>query len=154
MNIRAAASPSFRLWALAISAVVVGVTWQYLSLWLAERYVGAYPRVVDVVMDRLPPYSFGIYGELFFYGLVLLAVMPHFRYRSRETWRVLLVIGIFYFIRGIFTMFLPIGTPLGAVPPADRLDIYGFSTHSYFPGGHIGLLTILAKELKEKNLKP
>lgn len=136
--------PSKRLWGLSICAALTGLAWQYGSLWLIERYVSRWPSVPDVWMDALPRYEFGLVGELWFFGLILLFAAPHFRENWRSTPRVLLALGLFYFLRGWFMFLFPIGAPAGAVSPDDRLNVWGFAEHAYFPGGHIGVLTVLA----------
>lgn len=136
-------TPSVGAWAAGISVAIIGVTWQYLSLQLVERFVTVFPSVPDVLMHRLPRVEFGLWGEALFFGLVLCFVIPHFRYQWRQTPRVLMTLGLFYFVRGWFMFLFPIGAPAGALAPIDRLNVWGYATHAYFPGGHIGILTVL-----------
>jgi membrane-associated phospholipid phosphatase len=44
--------------------------------------------------------------------------------------------------RGIFLWLMPIGAPPGA--PVDALKVYPYSNHSYFPSGHVGLISLCA----------
>lgn len=145
--------PTARQWVTGVLVAVIGVTWQYTALWLVERWVQTYPRVTDVVMDRLPRLNFGIWGELFFFGLLVLILVLFFRRQAWDTPKVLLTLGIFYFVRGTIQLFLPIGAPLNALPPDQRLNLWGFASHAYFPGGHIGVLTILTMSLKNQVIR-
>lgn len=145
--------PSAREWGVSILVLLIGISWQYLSLWWIERLVDNFPRVSDVLMDRLPRIDFGIFGELWFFGLILLFAIAHFRSQPSTTPRVLRAIGLFYFVRGWFTFLFPIGAPAGAVAAAERLHVWGFETHAFFPGGHIGILTILAMSAPNKTIR-
>lgn len=131
-------------WSLAISVAAIGVTWQFLSLSLIERSVTIFPRVSDVLMDKFPRIDFGLFGELWFFGLILLFCCFHFRRHWRDTPEVLMALGLMYFFRGWFLFLLPIGAPLGSVGADQRLSIWGHESHAFFPGGHIAILTILA----------
>lgn len=131
-------------WSVAVLVAAIGVTWQFLSLDLIERSVTDFPRVADVLMDRLPRVDFGLFGELWFFGLITLFSVWHFRRNWRATPEVLTALGLMYFIRGWFLYLFPIGAPLGSVGAADRLSIWGHEAHAFFPGGHIAILTVLA----------
>lgn len=134
---------SAKRWIVAIIIAAIGVTWQYSALSLIERYVTNYPTVPDVVMDNLPRVDFGIFGEIWFFGLILLFAIPHFRRNWRRTPDVLIALGLMYFIRGWIMFLFPIGAPTSAVGAAERLSVWGYESHAYFPGGHIAILTIL-----------
>lgn len=141
--------PTASLWLLAVLTAAVGVTWQYISLHLVEKFVTVYPSVPDILMNTFPQYFFGLWGEGLFFSSALLFAIPHFRWHWRDTPKVLISLGLFYFIRGWFMLLFPVGAPMGAVSPDVRLNIWGYATHAYFPGGHIGILTILAMNLQE-----
>jgi membrane-associated phospholipid phosphatase len=63
-------------------------------------------------------------------------------------------IGLAYFIRACFLIFIPIGPPAGSIPATERLSIWGFANHAYFPGGHMGVLVVYAMNLPVKRLRP
>lgn len=133
-----------RRWIIAILAAVVGAAWNFVALALIERSVTVFPRVPDVLMDNLPRIDFGIVGEIWFFGLIALFAILHFKRQWRTTPVVLLALGLMYLIRGTFLYFFPIGAPLGSVGADARLSIWGHETHAFFPGGHIAILTIFA----------
>ncbi len=137
-------NPSWRKWVVAIIIAVIGVGWQFGSLALIERFVTTFPAIPDVLMDHLPRVEFGIVGELWFFGLILLFAIPHFRANWRTTPNVLMALGLMYFIRGWFMFLFPIGAPAGALSAAERFSVWGHESHAYFPGGHIAILTVLA----------
>jgi hypothetical protein len=121
-----------------------GAAWNIAALSLIERSVVSFPHVTDVLMDSLPRVDFGIYGELFFFSLIMLFSIAHFRRQWQTTPYVMMALGAMYAIRGMFLYFFPIGSPLGSVGAGQRLSIWGHESHAYFPGGHIAVLTILA----------
>ncbi|MBI5466622.1 MAG: phosphatase PAP2 family protein [Candidatus Kerfeldbacteria bacterium] len=136
--------PSSRRWLVAVGIAAIGVTWQFLSLALIERSVSVFPTVTDVLMDRLPRIDFGFFGESWFFGLVIVFALWHFRRQWQRTPEILMALGLMYFLRGWFLYLFPIGAPYGAVSPDERLSIWGHESHAFFPGGHIAILTALA----------
>ena len=147
-------NPSARQWILAGIVVAGGVFWQYFSLWLVDRLVTIFPSVSDLLMDRFPVITFGLWGEVLFFGLILVFAIPHFRLYWQDTPRILITLGLFYFVRGWVQLFFPIGAPAGAIDPSQRLNIWGYANHAYFPGGHIGILTILVLNQRVRSLRP
>lgn len=147
------ARPTIGQWILSIVTAIVGVSWQYGSLALVDRWVHVYPSVPDVLMDRLPRLEFGWWGEVLFFALILMFAIPHFRWNVWDTPKVLTKLGLFYFVRGWLQLFFPIGAPLNALPPDQRLNVWGYASHAYFPGGHVGILTIMALNLRSKKLR-
>lgn len=137
-------NPSVSSWIIAAVIAGIGVTWQFWSLALIERWVTTFPSVSDVVMDRLPRVDFGWLGEAWFFGLILLFAVNHFRRQWHATPAVLSALGMMYFLRGWFLFLFPIGAPHGAVGPDERLSLWGHEAHAFFPGGHIAILTVLA----------
>lgn len=133
--------------------VTIGVTWHFQALSLIERSVTSFPRIPDLLMDHFGRYDFGIIGEIWFFGLILLFAIPHFRRQWRATPGVLTALGLMYFIRGWFLFLYPIGAPLGAVGADQRISIWGHESHAFFPGGHIAILTILAMFAPERWLR-
>lgn len=133
----------------ALTVALLGVALEYAVLISVDRLVDDFPRVSDVLMDRLPLIQFGWVGEALFFSLVAIFAWRFFRRQWRDTPRVLVAIGLYYSLRAIFLLLLPIGSPDGAAPIANRLNIWGFANHAYFPGGHIGILTILTLSVRE-----
>jgi membrane-associated phospholipid phosphatase len=132
-----------RTWSISIITATVGVWWQFYSLALIERYVTSFPTVNDILLEALPLVQFGLWGEAWFFLLIGLFAVDHFRFEWRRTPEVLMTLGTFYFVRGWFMFLFPIGAPTGALDASQRLNIWGHASHAYFPGGHIGILTIL-----------
>lgn len=144
-------SPSeIRRWVIAVLVATIGVTWHFQALSLIERSVTSFPRIPDLLMDHFGRYDFGVLGEIWFFGLILLFAIPHFRRQWRTTPSVLAALGLMYFIRGWFLFLYPIGAPLGAVGADQRISIWGHESHAFFPGGHIAILTILAMFAPER----
>lgn len=133
-----------RRWLIAIVVALVGVTWHFRALSLIEKSIAIFPRIPDLLMDHFARYDFGVFGEIWFFGLIALFAVSHFRRQWRETPSVITALGLMYFIRGWFLFLYPIGAPLGAVGADQRISIWGHESHAFFPGGHIAILTILA----------
>lgn len=144
LNAPTTPAPSQRRWILAILIGGLGVAWHFTALSLIERLVTSFPSVPDVLMDRWPRVDFGLFGEVWFFGLIALFAVAHFRADWRKTPDVLIALGLMYFVRGWFLFLFPIGAPGGAVGPAERFSVWGHEAHAYFFGGHIAILTVLA----------
>ncbi len=133
--------------------LAIGVTIHMLALYSTDRAIGTFPSVPDLFMDRLPLVKFGVWGELYFAALLLFFAWSFFRQRGHDLARVLLLLGVFYALRGVFLFFLPIGMPHGAAPLAERFTFYPYGTHAYFPGGHVGILTIMSLMLANRRTR-
>lgn len=134
---------SLRVWVLSISVLLLGIAIQYTGLALAEAWVHSYPSVRDVLVEQLPNWQFGIFGEAYFLVLLLAINWPLFRSGARRVPQVLITLGVFYAVRGIIQLLFPIGPPIDAIPVGQRIDFYGFAEHAFFPGGHVGIMTIM-----------
>ena len=123
------------------------------ALALIERYVRTFPSVPDVAQASLPYVNFGLAGELSFVAFLVAALLVIVIRQPRTLPAILAMVGIFYAIRGLFLFLLPIGAPPTAPLLASRLAIYPFSSHSYFPGGHAGLMSILSLSMTSRSRK-
>ena len=130
-------------WIAAIAAVA-GVTVHMGALALIERFTTTFPSVPDVLLERLPYVNFGIPGELAFVVFLVLVTVVIVRSRNVTVAGVFTQLGLFYAVRGLFLFLHPIGSPADAPPVDSRIVIYPFPSHAYFPGGHVGIMTILS----------
>lgn len=137
-----------KIW-LSLAIALAGVGVHMGALALADRLVTIFPAVSDILMDRWPAFDFYLIGELFF-AAIILAIIYNILGRQRpDIARILVMVGIYYAARGIFLLFLPIGAPHGAPLPADRFVFYPYPSHAYFPGGHIGIMFLLARAIRD-----
>jgi hypothetical protein len=114
-----------------------------------ERFTTSYPSVHDEFMARLPYVDFGWPGELYFFAFVAAVTLVHVRTQRSTVAGVFAKLGLFYAVRGVFLFLLPIGSPADAPPIASRFVLYPFPNHAYFPGGHVGLMTILSLSVRD-----
>lgn len=141
-----------RVW-FGLLFLCIGVGWHMAALAIAERTVGSYPPIDDIVLRVLPRIDlFGIGEAIFFAYLILFAVL-FFRQQDRDLGRLLTTLGLFYALRGFFLLLLPIGPPLDAFVADDRLTIYPYASHAYFPGGHIGIMLVMAWAIRHRQLR-
>jgi membrane-associated phospholipid phosphatase len=137
----------------AVSVLMAGVAIHMLALFITDRAIASFPSVPDLLMDRLPRVDFGVTGELFFVAILIFFAVTFFRQPKHDTARLLIALGMFYALRGLFLFFLPIGMPFGAAPPEERFTFYPYGTHAFFPGGHFGILTIMALSLTDRRAR-
>ncbi|MBI2984627.1 MAG: hypothetical protein HYY50_03310 [Candidatus Kerfeldbacteria bacterium] len=134
----------------AIRIFLLGHFIHWGALALVDRMVANYPSVSDILLDRLPPLKLFLIGELYFAGLLIFYLWHFSRRQSQDLSYGLAVVGLFYALRGLFLLFLPIGGPHGAIPPTDRFVLWPFPSHAYFPGGHLGLMFLLGFLLRDR----
>jgi hypothetical protein len=115
-----------------------------------ERLTSHFPSVPDVLMSRLPYVAFGLPGELGFLAFLIVVATVLIRAQPRTVPSVLVKLGLFYAFRGLFLFFLPIGPPFDAPALENRFVLYPWANHAYFPGGHVGLMTILSLSVQER----
>ena len=127
---------------LATAVMAAGLAVHQGLLQLTDAHVRFYPHLADPVLSRLPTLNIEVAGE---YGLAVILVLfsfHHFRRQPERTPLLFVAIGMLYAARGVFLWLMPIGAPPGA--PLDSLHLYPFANHSYFPSGHVSLISLCA----------
>jgi membrane-associated phospholipid phosphatase len=137
----------------SVFVLALGVAIQFGTLALADRLVPTFPSVYDVTFDVLPRLDFSYIGELFFFLFLALFAIIFFRQPQRDLSSLLIQLGIFYAIRGIFMLLLPIGSPEGTGSVGDRFLLYPYASHAYFPGGHVGIMLLMSLALQRRFLR-
>jgi len=139
------AKPRVRVSGLAGALVLAGgLTLHMGALASIEAFVHDFPSVPDVIQARLPYVDFGVPGELLYFAFLITMVVVLTRTQARSVPAILVMLGLFYAVRGAFLFLLPIGAPPTAPPLEDRFVLWPFAGHAYFPGGHTGMMTVLS----------
>ncbi len=134
----------------ALAVAAGGVAVHMAMLALVERWVHVFPSVPDVVHARLPYVDFGVPGELCFAAFLAVVITVLLRTRARHAPEIVTMLGLFYALRGLFLFAMPIGLPPTAPALGSRFVLYPFAGHAYFPGGHMGVMTILALSVPDR----
>ena len=127
---------------LAMIAMGSGIAIHQWLLRLTDVHVRFYPHLADPVLSRLPTLDIDVAGEIGLAAFLLVYGWHHFRRQPERTPLLLVAIGMLFAGRGLFLWLMPIGAPPGA--PADALQVYPYSNHSYFPSGHVGFISLCA----------
>ena len=133
-----------------VVALAAGLAVHMSALAAIEQLVPAFPSVPDVVHQRLPYVDFGAPGEWLFFAFLATVFVRLVRQRPADLPRALTMLGVFYAIRGVFLFLLPIGAPPTAPSLDSRFVLWPFARHAYFPGGHAGMMTILAASVASR----
>lgn len=129
---------------IGLSVGIAGVALHMGALWVADQTVETFPSVTDIVMEAIPFYNlFGI-GEIAFWVIMAGFAFVLLRWRLKDLGYIFALLGLFYAFRGLFLLLLPIGAPADAPALGERLVIYPYASHAYFPGGHVGVMFLLA----------
>ena len=111
-------------------------------LGLTDLHVRFYPHLADPVLSRLPTLDIDVAGEFGLAAFLIVFLTHHFRRQPDRTPLLFVAVGLLFAARGIFLWLMPIGAPPGA--PVDALKVYPYSSHSYFPSGHVGFISLCA----------
>lgn len=134
---------------LAFCIALAGVGVHMGALAVVDRLVHTYPAVSDILMDRFPSMNLFLVGEFFFAAIILAIIYNILGKQRQDIAHILVMVGIYYAARGVFLLFLPIGAPHGAPALVDRFVFYPYAAHAYFPGGHIGIMFLLARAIRD-----
>jgi membrane-associated phospholipid phosphatase len=115
---------------------------------LTDIHVPYYPQLADPVLSRLPTLNIDEVGEIGLALFLAVFLFHHFRRQPERTPLLFVSIGMLFAARGVFLWLMPIGAPPGA--PADALQVYPYSDHSYFPSGHVGFISLCAWLCRER----
>jgi len=127
-----------------VLALVAGLTVHMTALASVDQLVRDFPAVPDLLHEQLPYIEFGPPGEMAYGLFMVVMTLVLFRTQRRTVPVILLMLGAFYALRGVFLFLLPIGSPPTAPPLDERFVLWPFAGHAYFPGGHTGMMTVLS----------
>ena len=112
------------------------------------------PMLSDMILDNLPFYNVTLIYDIFCLvpvGLMLIYIVHKKEYNRLPMF--LILIGIFYIVRGIFIVLTPFGNP----PMFNGSDpiFKGFSKYELgvYPSGHAGNVFLLYLLVKDKSYK-
>ena len=127
---------------LGVAAMAAGLAVHQGLLQLTDVHVHFYPHLADPVLSRLPTLPIEVAGEYGLAAFLTVFSFHHFRRQPERTPLLFAAIGMLYAARGVFLWLMPIGAPPGA--PIDALRVYPYANHSYFPSGHVSLISLCA----------
>jgi hypothetical protein len=133
----------------AMLIFALGIAIHYACLTAVERFTRHFPSIPDALIARLPYVDFGVPGELYFFAFLAAVVTVVLRTQRASVASIVVKAGLLYAGRGPFLFFLPIGAPLDAPEVTSRFSLYPFPSHAFFPGGHVGLMTILSLSVRD-----
>ncbi|MFC1662565.1 phosphatase PAP2 family protein [Patescibacteria group bacterium] len=138
---------------LSIFILILGVSWHMAALAIVDSATDHFPAIYDIVIERLPVIDLYGIGELAFF--IYLAIFGFIFWRSRwpDLPSIIAMLGIFYGLRGFYLLLIPIGAPFDAPDIASRFVLYPYPTHAFFPGGHIGIMFIMAMMINNKTAR-
>ena len=128
-------------------ALFAGIAINDASQAYLHYYVGqgnTLPALPDMILDRLPVFNVSLIYDIFVIipVILLFVYIVHDRDYNRLPF-MLLMVGAFYIVRGIFIVVTPIGNPPMFIG-SDSL-FHGFANYELgvYPSGHVGNLFML-----------
>ncbi|MFH0853639.1 MAG: phosphatase PAP2 family protein [bacterium] len=142
---------SITRWLISAGTWAIGIILSVVVAGFTSTHWGNLPSINDLILDRLPYYDLYFIGEMIFW--VFLAILFFLLWRNKQVDfnYIIFVIGLFYIIRPIFLLFMPIGHPIDAPLFEDRFHLY--PPYAYFPSGHVGLTTIMVLFLPTQKMR-
>lgn len=138
-------------------ALFAGIAINDASQAYLHYYVGqgnALPALPDMILDRLPVFNVSLIYDIFVIipVILLFVYIVHDRDYNRLPF-MLLMVGAFYIVRGIFIVVTPIGNPPMFIG-SDSL-FHGFANYELgvYPSGHVGNLFMLLLLVNNKLYK-
>lgn len=112
------------------------------------------PMLSDLILDNLPVINVALIYDIVALIPIILAIL--FMFQKHNYNRIpffLLMIGIFYIVRGIFIVLTPFGNP----PMFNGSDplFHGFANYELgvYPSGHAGIVFLILLLVKDKALR-
>lgn len=138
-------------WLISVGTWAIGIILSVAVAGFTSSHWGKLPSINDLVLERLPYYDLYFIGEMIFW--VWLAVMFILLWRNKKVDfnYIIFIIGLFYIIRPVFLLLLPIGHPVDAPIFEERFHLY--PPYAYFPSGHVGMTTIMVLFLPTPKLR-
>lgn len=142
---------------IGVIAVVAGAGLNFASETYLHNYMSegkTLPMLSDLILDNLPFINISLIYDVFCLVpifLVLVYIVHKQDYRSIPFF--LLMIGIFYIIRGIFIVLTPFGNPpmfTGSNPLFNGFSKYEIGV---YPSGHAGNVFLMYLMVKDKGYK-
>jgi membrane-associated phospholipid phosphatase len=142
---------------IGILAIIAGAGLNFASETYLHNYMSegkTLPMLSDLILDNLPFYNVTLIYDIF--CLIPVALMLIYTVHKKEYNRLpmfLILIGIFYIVRGVFIVLTPFGNP----PMFNGSDpiFKGFSKYELgvYPSGHAGNVFLLFLLVKDKGYK-
>jgi hypothetical protein len=146
-----------RYFYIGLLSVLAGIGLNYASQAYLHNYMSegkTLPMLSDLILDNLPVIDLSLIYDIFILISVFLILIyiVHKKDYNRIPFFLLLV-GIFYIVRGVFIVLTPFGNP----PMFNGSDplFHGFANYELgvYPSGHAGLLFLLLILVKDKIYK-
>jgi len=128
-------------------SVLAGIELNNASQAYLHKYISegkTLPMLSDLILDKLPVIDVSLFYDIFAIIPIVLAVIYIFHKRDyNRTPLILLLIGIFYIVRGVFIVLTPFGNP----PMFNGSDpiFHGFANFELgvYPSGHAGAVFLI-----------
>jgi hypothetical protein len=156
-------SPTFislvKSWYLYIGLIVLcaGLGLNVASQTYLHNYISegkTLPMLSDLILDNLPVINVALIYDIVALIPIIIAIL--FMFRKSNYNRIpffLLLIGIFYIVRGVFIVLTPFGNP----PMFNGSDplFHGFANYELgvYPSGHAGIVFLLLLLVKDRVLR-
>jgi hypothetical protein len=142
---------------IGILSVIAGTGLNIASQTYLHNYISAgktLPMLSDLILDNLPVINVSLIYDLFALFPIILTLI--YVFHKKDFNRIpffLLLIGLFYIVRGIFIVLTPFGNP----PQFNGSDplFHGFANYELgvYPSGHVGNVFLLFLLVKDRVYK-
>jgi len=142
---------------IGLLSVIAGIALNFASQAYLHNYIiagKALPMLSDLILDNLPVIDVSLIYDIVSLVPIILAVI--YIFHKKDYNRVpffLLMIGLFYIVRGIFIVLTPFGNP----PMFNGSDplFHGFANYELgvYPSGHAGNVFLILLLVKDRSYK-
>lgn len=130
-----------RQWLIGIVMLIAGLAVSVQAGNFVSNHWATHPSVHDIVLEHIPYVNLFFIGEMLYWLVLATYLLLYIRYQRAQIPYILCLVGIYYLLRSLFLILLPIGHPFSAPEYGERWSAY--PQFAYFPSGHLGFLTII-----------
>jgi membrane-associated phospholipid phosphatase len=142
---------------IGLVTLISGILLNYASQTYLHNYMTegkTLPMLSDLILDNIPAIDLSLIYDLFsLFSIILLGIYAFHKKAYNQIPFILLLLGMFLIVRGVFIVLTPFGNPpmfLGSNTPFNGFSKYELGV---YPSGHVGNIFLFLLLVSDKTYK-